>query len=193
MAVRSVPEPGQQRIRIRYPETRRWRTYDVDESLDPTLLQRLNDAAFLHGLEVVSTCAGHERRYGIPVIDREYLVADARLGVFYPVARRFEEQRARVCLEIVAEAIVGASTEVVTSHGDPVEMWPGPDGRFGRSLLIARHVRPTHEDPAAAALWWATIVDRLQRSAHRMVNVRQTRRPRAAACEIDDCLVGPRS
>lgn len=182
-----LAEPGQHRVRILSPATRRWRTYDVDEDLDAAVLQRLNDLAFLYGVEVISTCAGHERRYGLAVLDPEYWHADIRLGVFYPISRRLEGQQARICTETAAKALAGEATSTSATHGHPIQMWPGPDGRFRRSFVIVRRTRPTHEDPAGAQLWWREIVDRLEKAVDpSILSSRPPTRRRRNACEIDD-------
>lgn len=184
------PEPAQRRVRILSPETRRWRTYEVDEDLDTAILQRLNDVAFLYGVELISTCAGHERRYGIAALDPEYWHADVRFSVFYPISRSLEGQQARICTEMIAKAVAGEATTVSTTHGHSIHMWPGPDGQFGRSLLVVRHTRPTHEDPAAAQRWWSGIADRLDRAVDASVLPEKGRsRRRRDACEIDDCVL----
>lgn len=185
-----TPEPGQRRIRILSPETRRWRMYDVDETLDVAVLQRLNDLAFLYGVELISTCAGHARRYGIAALDPEYWFANVRFGVFSPVSRKLEGQQGRICTEMIARAVAGEATITSTSHGHPVHMWHGPDGTFSRSFLIVRHSRATHEDPAEAHLWWSMIADRLERGVDASVLPgKDPTRRRRDACEIDDCVL----
>lgn len=185
-----LPEPSQRHVRILSPDTRRWRTYDVDEELDVATVQRLNDVAFLYGVELISICAGHKRRYGIAALDPEYWFADVRFSVFYPISRRLAGRQARICTEMIAKAVAGNATTTSTSHGHPIHMWHGPDGRFERSLLTVRHTRPTHEDPGAAHLWWSEIADRLERGVDTSVlpGKGQTSR-RRDACEIDDCVL----
>lgn len=166
------------RIRIRSAETKRWRTYDVDEDLDPDVLQRINDLAFVHGVQVVSTCAGHpEGRYGHPTLDRPLGFADVRFGVFYPSVMPLDAQRARICIELVAKAIVGESTSVAISHELVIRdtTWDPREQRFGRSLLIARHDRPTAEGPAAAKMWWQAIAERLARAVDSLPDPRRER------------------
>ena len=44
-------------IQLRSPETHRIRRYEVDQSLDQCALQRINDAFWTLGYEVISTCS----------------------------------------------------------------------------------------------------------------------------------------
>ena len=162
-----LPAEGVLQVRLLCPETKRWRTYEVDAALDLTLVQHLNDLAFAHGAEVVSLCAGHEVRdpggeAGV-AIDGERAFAEARFAIFFPSRQRLAAQQARVCIEVLARACAGPDTVVETFHELDIDRGSGKRQGFhlGRSLVAVRHTRPTAEAPAMALAWWRGLVDRL--------------------------------
>jgi hypothetical protein len=170
LAMMAVPDDGMRHVRLRCPETNRWRTYELDAALDAALVQRLNDLAFLHGAEIVSTCAGHEVRPGCgpghPEIGGERAFAEVRFAIFYPSRRRLAAQQARICIEALARACAGDDTVIETFHEPDLDRHTRtPRGRrLGRSLVAVHHAQATAEAPALAQVWWRRLVDRLERS-----------------------------
>ena len=115
----TAPKTRERRIRLRSPETKRLRTYDVDEELDPTLLQLLNDLAFLYGVEIVSTCAGHDTGWDgdeDDVFGMQASFAEIRFSALYPRSLRLEAQRAKLCISILAATVAGDDSVTEVEH-----------------------------------------------------------------------------
>ena len=163
-------DDGVRHVRLRSPETKRWRTCELDAELDVALVQRLNDLAFVHGSEVVSTCAGHRDRPGggpaCPEIDMERAFAEVRFAIFFPSWDRLAAQQARICIETLARACAGQDTIIETFHERDIDRGTRTPRRRrgGRSLVTVRHAQPTAVAPALARDWWHRLVDRLERS-----------------------------
>jgi len=160
---------GERLVRLRCPETKRWRIYPLDEALDPELVQRLNDLAFLHGAEIVSTCAGHGSPGEDPDDDGLYAeraFAHVRFAIFHPGGRRLEGQQARICIDALARVCAGEDTFVETFHEPDMDRGSRRRRvyRLGRSLVAVRHVQPTADAPDLAREWWRRLVDRLERA-----------------------------
>jgi hypothetical protein len=159
-------ENGVRHVRLRSAETKGWRTYELDAALDPALMQRLNDLAFVHGVEIVSTCSGHgdsDASRGHPATRDGFAFAEVRFAIFYPSSNRLAAQQARICIEVLARACTGQDTIIETFHEPDIDRGSRtPRGRRqGRSLISARHARPTTEAPDLAQSWWRLLVDRL--------------------------------
>lgn len=157
----SGPRAGARRIQIRSPETKRSYTFDVDADLDPNVLQRLNDLAFAYGFEIVSTCAGHGAQVDDDLV-RSF--AEIRFNAFYERTPRIGARRLRLCIEALARAVAGDHTVIEVMHDAPVDRGRRASSwsrRLRRTMLIARHSRPTLEDPIAAQAWWDELVERL--------------------------------
>jgi hypothetical protein len=157
------PAEGERRIKLWSAETKRWRTYDVDADLVPEILQRLNDLAFVRGVEIVSTCAGHDvGEHPHPIVEQRAF-AEVRFAIFFPSSLRLEAQRAHVCIEALACVIAGEDTVLEKHHETQIDQDPRipRHARVGRSMLIARHARRTSEAPALARMWWDHLVERL--------------------------------
>ena len=92
-------DDGVRQVRLRCPETERWRTYRLDTALEVSVVQRLNDLAFVHGAEIVSMCAGHEEPpvgiLDLPATLGERSFAEVRFAVFFPSWHRLAAQQAR--------------------------------------------------------------------------------------------------
>jgi hypothetical protein len=163
----ALPDKDMRQVRIRCPETRRWRVYELDPALDVELVQRLNDIAFLHGAEVVSTCEGHDNcscSDSDPKFYYDRAFANVRFAIFFRSRDRLLAQQARLCIDVLAKACTGADTVVETFHEPELDLGsriPRAD-RLGRSLVIVRHARPTVEAPALAKAWWRDLVSRLE-------------------------------
>lgn len=161
---------GVRQVRLRCPETKRWRTYELDAALEVAVVQRLNDIAFVHGAEIVSTCAGHGESPGsvlaLPAHLGERSFAEVRFAVFFPSWHRLAAQQARICIEVLARTCAGQDTVIETFHEPDLDRGSGmPRGRrHGRSLVTVRHARPTAEAPAVAQEWWRRLVERLDGS-----------------------------
>ena len=150
-------------VRLRCPETKRWRTYELDAELDVALVQRLNDHAFAHGAQIVSTCVGHAQT---PDGYLECSFAEVRFATFFPSWDRLAAQQARICIEVLARASAGRDTVVEVFHEPDLDRgFPTPRRRrLGRSLVAVRHARPTAEAPALAQEWWGHLAERLDGS-----------------------------
>ncbi len=160
-------ENGVRHVRLRSAETKGWRTYELDAELDPVLMQRLNDLAFVHGVEIVSTCAGHgdsDASRGNPAFRDGFAFAEVRFAIFYPSSNRLGAQQARICIEVLAPMCAGEETIIETFHEHDIDRGSRtPRGRrLGRSLVGVRHARPTSEAPDLAQRWWHRLVDRLE-------------------------------
>jgi len=159
-------DEGVRQVRLLCPETKRWRTYEVDAALDVALVQRLNDLAFAYGAEIVSLCAGHRGRAlrdGGFAFEDERSCAEVRVAIFFPRRQRLAAQQARVCIEVLARACSGPDTVVETFHEPDIDRGSGMRGLHrGRSLVAARHRRQTAEAPAATREWWTGLVERLE-------------------------------
>lgn len=147
--------PGKKRIKLRAADTGRLRTYDVDDELSEEILQRLNDLALWYGVEVVSTCFGHDA-------EEEWERRSAvTFSVVYPQGKPWERERrwAQRCIETLAFDIAGEATEFNIVHD--VE---GIDrhGQLATSFLRVRHVESTPEDPERASRWWQVVRERLE-------------------------------
>ena len=149
------------------PETKRWRTYQLDTALEVALVQRLNDLAFIHGAEIVSMCAGHEEPPGgapdLPATLGERSFAEVRFAVFFPSWHRLAAQQARICIELLARASAGQDTVIETFHEPDLDRGSRMprERQHGRSLVAVRHARPTAEAPTLAQEWWHRLVERL--------------------------------
>ena len=148
-------EDGVRHVRLRSAETKGWRTYELDAALDPVLMQRLNDLAFVHGVEIVSTCAGHGEGESIPgcwVTSAGIAVAEVRFAIFHPSSNRLAAQQARIYIEVLARACTGQDTIIETFHEPDIDRGSRtPRGRGqGRSLVSVRHARPTASAPDLA-------------------------------------------
>jgi hypothetical protein len=160
-------ENGVRLVRLRFAETKSWRTYELDAALDPVLMQRLNDLAFAHGTEIVSTCAGHgddDASRGDPTTRYGFAFAEVRFAIFFPSSNRLAAQQTRICIEVLARACAGEATIIETFHEPNVDRGSRiPRGRrLGRPLVSVRHNRPTAEAPDRAQPWRHQLVDRLQ-------------------------------
>jgi hypothetical protein len=156
-------ENGVRLVRLRFAETKAWRTYELDAALDPVLMQRLNDLAFTHGTEIVSTCAGHDASRRDLAFRDGFAFAEVRFAIFFPSSNRLAAQQARICIEVLARACAGEATIIETFHEPNVDRGSRiPRGRqLGRSLVSVRHTRPTASAPDLAQGWWRRLVDRL--------------------------------
>lgn len=152
-------------VRLRIPATKRWRTVSVDASLEPEIVQRLNDVAFAFGAEVVSTCAGHEEgaAFADGYVD-DLAFAELRFAVFFSSWDRLGAQRARICIDLLALAAGGEDTVVATFHERDLDRGTRRPRahRLGRSLVAVRHARATAEDPESARSWWHRVMERLE-------------------------------
>ncbi len=157
-------------MRLRDPATKRWRTIEVDAALDDAVIQRLNDLAFVHGTEVVSTCAGHAIVGDQVANDLDRLnqtaFAHVRFAIFYRSWNRLAAQQARICIEALARASAGQDTVVETFHEPDLDRGGRvPRGRrLGRSLVIVRNAQPTADAPVTDVDWWRRLIGRLERS-----------------------------
>lgn len=165
-----------QLIRLKSAETGRWRTYDLDTELDPTIMQQLNDLAFLYGVEIVSTCAGHDFDSDDDV-DENRPFAEIRFSALYPQCLRLEAQRARLAIETVARAIRGRETATEIEHGLVYDPEAPRKRRLEQSFLTAVYTRATAEAPDSANAWWKELVERLRAHAPPV----PTKRPRHTA------------
>ncbi len=162
---------GDRRVRLRSAETKRWRTYDVDADLDPGILQRLNDLAFLYGVEIVSTCAGHDAGWDgneDDVFAKQASFAEVRFTAFYPYGLRLEAQRAELCIEMLAAAVSDGDTVVEVEHNIVLDSHVPRNRRLGQSFLTVRYARPTSEDPSGARTWWNKLAERMMPAARPM-------------------------
>ena len=163
----ALPNDGVRQVRLRSPETKRWRIYELDAAIQEALAQRLNDLAFLHGAMIVSMCAGHGDSPGgdpkRPALGDEGAFADVRFAIFYPRWDRLAAQQARVCIEALARACAGQDTLVEIIHEPDLDRYPRRprERRLGRFWVLVRHARPTAEDPELAREWWRRLADRL--------------------------------
>jgi hypothetical protein len=163
----ALPNDGVRHVRLRCPETKRWRTYELDATLEVALVQHLNDLAFVHGAEIVSTCAGHgdgpNDSLVLPTMLGEHSFAEVRFAIFFPSWHRLAAQQARICIEALARACAGQDTDIETFHEPDLDRGSGTTRgrRLGRSLVAVRHARPTAEAPALAQVWWGRLVERL--------------------------------
>ncbi len=157
-------DDGKRRVRLRCPQTRQWRIHELDVMLDASLVQRLNDLAFVFGTEVVSVCAGHRSETGDPEIDTERGSADVRFAIFFPSRDRLAAQQARICVELLARVCAGDATVIETFHEPDLDRaTKTPRGRrLGRSLVSVRHAQQTAAAPALAQAWWGHLVLRLE-------------------------------
>jgi len=158
------PKQGERRIRLRCPETRRLRTYDVDEELDPDILQRLNDLAFLYGVEIVSTCVGHDTGWDgdeDDVFAKQASFAEIRFSALYPQSLRLDAQRARVCIELLAMVVAGGDSVTEVEHGIVMDPEQPRCRRLAESFLTVRYSQPTWKDPEGARTWWERMVRRM--------------------------------
>lgn len=166
----ALPNYVVRQVRLHCAETKRWRTYEVDASLDVALVQRLNDLAFVHGVEIVSTCAGHGDNHtgGLihPTTIGEDSFAEVRFAIFFPSWNRLASQQARICIEMLARACAGQDTVIETFHEPDLDRSSRTrrGRRLGRSLVSVRHALPTAEAPDLAQVWWHHIAERLDSS-----------------------------
>jgi hypothetical protein len=166
----ALPNDGVRQVRLRCPETKRWRIYELDATLEVAFVQRLNDLAFLHGAEIVSMCAGHGDSPSdglvLPTTLGEHSFAEVRFAIFFPSWDRLTAQRARIYIEALARACAGQDTVIETFHEPDLNRgFRTPrERRRGRSLLAVRHAQPTAEAPALAQVWWRRLVERLDDS-----------------------------
>lgn len=154
-------------VRLRSAATKHWRTYELDAALDPMLMQRLNDIAFLYGTEIVSVCAGHgigdpDPGFAPSYIERPF--ADVRFAIYYSSSDRLAAQQARICIEMLAHAAAGEHTVIETFHEPNIDKGSRVQRahRLGRSLVSVRHARPTAEAPDLAQEWWRRLAARLE-------------------------------
>lgn len=163
----ALPNDGVRQVRLRNPETKRWRIYELDAELEETLAQRLNDVAFLHGAMIVSMCAGHGDSLGGDPRRRapgdESAFAEVRFAIFYPRWDRLAAQQARIRIEVLARACAGQDTVVEVIHEPDLDrcLRRPRTRRLGRFWVVVRHVRPTAEAPDLAQEWWQCLADRL--------------------------------
>lgn len=140
-------------------ETGRKRKYEVDVELEDDVLQRLNDAAYGVGFEVVSTCAGHTREE----VDEHAHVA------FHLVYDRADDDTHRVA-ELAGARLRSdlerPDTRVDVSGEPDWGDWSRSPRRraLGRVFVRASRIEPTN-DAASARAWFREIVQRVEPSA----------------------------
>ena len=160
----TAPKTRERRVRLRSPETKRLRTYDVDEELDPKVLQLLNDLAFLYGVEIVSTCAGHDTGWDgdeDDVFGMQASFAEIRFSALYPRSPRLEAQRAKLCISILAATVAGDDSITEVEHDLVIDPEQPRRRQLGQSFLTLRYMTPTCKDPEGARTWWGRIVKRM--------------------------------
>lgn len=167
----ALSNDGVRQVRLLCPETKRWRTYELDVGLEVALVQRLNDLAFVHGAEIVSMCTGHGEPPGgalvLPTALGERSFAEVRFAAFFPSWHRLAAQQARICIRLLARACSGQDTVIETFHEPDLDQGTRMprERRHGRSLIAVRHARPTAEAPTLTQEWWRRLVDRLDGSS----------------------------
>jgi hypothetical protein len=99
-------------------------------------------------------------------LEDEHAFAEVRFAILFPSRQRLAAQQARICIEVLARACSGPDTVVETFHDPDIDRGSGKQRGYhlGRSLVAARHTRPTADAPALARGWWRGLVDRLDGS-----------------------------